>query len=64
MLCQGRGFSSSSSGWIMTQARILSHVMRWLVAVLAILAAAEVAAGAEVKGRVVDPEGQQVKSAC
>jgi len=48
----------------MTQARILSHVMRWLVAVLAILAAAEVAAGAEVKGRVVDPEGQQVKSAC
>jgi hypothetical protein len=47
----------------MTQARILSHVARWLVAVLAVLAAAEVAAGAEVKGRVLDPEGQPVKGA-
>ena len=47
----------------MTQARILSHVARWLVAVLAVLAAAEVAAGAQVKGRVLDPEGNPAKGA-
>jgi protocatechuate 3,4-dioxygenase beta subunit len=47
----------------MTQARIVSHTVRWLVALLAVLTAAEVAAGAEVKGRVVDPEGNAVKAA-
>jgi len=47
----------------MTHARIVAHVIRWLVAVLTLLAAAEVATGAEVKGRVVDPQGEAVKRA-
>jgi protocatechuate 3,4-dioxygenase beta subunit len=47
----------------MTHARISAQVMRWLVAALALLSAAEVAAGVEVKGRVVDPEGNPVKGA-
>ncbi len=48
----------------MTHARIVMHVLRWLVAVVAVLAASEVAARAdEVGGRVVDAEGRGVKGA-
>src|SRR6267142_3213945 len=54
---------SPFTGWNMTHARIVAHVIRWLVAVLTLLAAAEVATGAEVKGRVVDPQGEAVKRA-
>jgi len=35
----------SHTGWNMTQSRIMANVMRWVLAVLALLAAAEVAAG-------------------
>src|SRR2546423_9759729 len=47
----------------MTHARIVLHVLRWLIAAFAVLAAAEAAAGAEVKGRVVDPDAKAVKGA-
>src|SRR5205814_5005603 len=47
----------------MTHARIMVRVIRWMVAALALLVAAEVAAGAEGKGKVVDPQGNAVKGA-
>ncbi len=47
----------------MTHARIVLHVLRWLVAARALLMAAEVAAGEQIKGRVVDPEGNSIKGA-
>ena len=47
----------------MTHARIVVHVLRWLVAALTLLAAAEVATGVEVRGRVVDPEDRPVRGA-